>query len=203
MGSSCHILFFGKNNCDEATWNKASDPPVNMLVAMTLGATLCVLVGVVPGFLYERLPYLTEYTPFTTYHLVETLQLLGFTALVFMLMKKLIEPVDKPSLDIDWFYRQGGRAFFWTAKHPIQATNTAWGEAYRYCALPLTMLLARLAGWFDWHIIDGLVDGLARSVRGLGNRVRLLQSGQMQFTFFYALSLVALLLATLSIFWIQ
>ena len=65
------------------------------------------------------------------------------------------------------------------------------------------MLLARLAGWFDWHIIDGLVDGLARSVRGLGNRVRLLQSGQMQFTFFYALSLVALLLATLSIFWIQ
>ena len=198
-----YFLFFGKNNCDEATWNKASDPPVNMLVAMTLGATLCVLVGVVRGLLYERLPYLTEYTPFTTYHLVETLQLLGFTALVFMLMKKLIEPVDKPSLDIDWFYRQGGRAFFWTAKHPIQATDTAWGEAYRYCALPLTMLLARLAGWFDWHIIDGLVDGLARSVRGLGNRVRLLQSGQMQFTFFYALSLVALLLATLSIFWIQ
>ena len=58
------------------------------------------------------------------------------------------------------------------------------------------MTLSRFWSWFDWHAIDGVVDGLARSMRALGGRVRLLQSGQIQLTLFTAFSLAAIVLVT-------
>jgi multicomponent Na+:H+ antiporter subunit D len=79
-----------------------------MLMAMTFGATLCHLVGTAPGFLYAMLPHSVEYNPYTAYHLMETLQLLGFAALAFFLLKRYVEPVDRICLDIDWLYRKAG-----------------------------------------------------------------------------------------------
>lgn len=195
-----YFLFFGENRCSSSTWNKAGDPPLNMLIAMTFGAALCFLIGVAPGFLYSALPFATSYNPYTAYHLVETLQLLGFTALAFYLCRRLLAPRDVVYVDMDWLYRQGGRAFMWLVRHPLQWLDWAWGELYRSLALPLTMLVARFSSWFDWHIIDGIVDGLARAVRALGGQLRLLQSGRMQFVFFQVFALAALLLITLALF---
>jgi len=191
-----YFLFFGSNNCSKETWAKAGDPSWNMLIAMTLGATLCILVGTAPGFLYALLPYAVDYNPHTAYHLLETLQLLGFAALAFFLLKKYVEPVDRICLDIDWLYRQAGCGFLWLIKHPLQWCDTAWGEAYRAVGLSSLMTLSRFWSWFDWHAIDGVVDGLARSVRALGGKVRVLQSGQIQITLYYAFSLAAALLVT-------
>ena len=195
-----YFLFFGTNHCSKETWAKASDPSWNMLIAMTLGATLCILVGTAPGFLYAMLPYAVHYTPHTAYHLMETLQLLGFAALAFFLLKKYVEPVDRICLDIDWLYRKAGGGFLWLIKHPLQWCDTAWGEAYRVVGLSSLMTLSRFWSWFDWHAIDGVVDGIARSVRALGGKVRLLQSGQIQITLYYAFSLAALLLVTFIFF---
>jgi multicomponent Na+:H+ antiporter subunit D len=167
-----------------------------MLIAMTLGATLCILVGTAPGFLYTLLPHAVAYTPHTVYHLMETLQLLGFAALAFFLLKKYVEPVDRICLDIDWFYRQAGCGVLWLIRHPLQWFDTAWGEAYRVVGLGSLMTVSRFWSWFDWHAIDGVVDGIARSVRALGGRVRVLQSGQIQVTLFYVFSLAAALLVT-------
>ena len=167
-----------------------------MVFAMIIGATLCVLVGVAPGALYALLPYAVDYTPYTAYHLVETLQLLGFAALAFYLLKRFIEPVDRICVDIDWLYRKAGRGFLWLAKRPLQWGDAVWGEAYRVVGLHSLMTLSRFWSWFDWHAIDGVVDGLARSVRVLGGRVRLLQSGQIQLTLFTAFSLAAIVLVT-------
>ena len=191
-----YFLFFGPNNCSPDTWQKAADPTANMVFAMTIGATLCVLVGVAPGALYALLPYAVDYTPYTAYHLVETLQLLGFAALAFYLLKRFIEPVDRICVDIDWLYRMAGRGFLWLVRRPLQWCDTAWGEAYRVVGLHSLMTLSRFWSWFDWHAIDGVVDGLARSVRALGGRVRLLQSGQIQLTLFTAFSLAAIVLVT-------
>ena len=191
-----YFLFFGTNNCSPDTWQKAADPTANMVFAMIIGATLCVLVGVAPGALYALLPYAVDYTPYTAYHLVETLQLLGFAALAFYLLKRFIEPVDRICVDIDWLYRQAGRGFLWLAKRPLQWGDAVWGEAYRVVGLHSLMTLSRFWSWFDWHAIDGVVDGLARSVRALGGRVRLLQSGQIQLTLFTAFSLAAIVLVT-------
>ncbi|MBM9538017.1 Na(+)/H(+) antiporter subunit D [Desulfobulbus alkaliphilus] len=195
-----YFLFFGTNNCSEETWNRAGDPTWNMMIAMTIGATLCVLAGTAPGFLYAMLPYEAVYNPHTLYHLLETLQLLGFAALAFFLLQKYLEPVDSICLDIDWLYRQAGSAFLWVVNKPLQWFDTVWGEAYRVVGLHSLMVVSRFWSWFDWHAIDGVVDGLARSVRALGGKVRLLQSGQIQMTLFCAFSLAAILLVTFIFF---
>lgn len=191
-----YFMFFGRNNCSQVTWERAADPSWNMMVAMTLGATLCILVGTAPGFLYALLPHAVAYTPHTVYHLMETLQLLGFAALAFFLLKRYVEPVDRICVDIDWLYRHAGCAFLWLIRHPLQWLDTAWGEAYRTVGLFSLMSVSRFWSWFDWHAIDGIVDGLARSVRAFGNRVRILQSGQIQLTLYGAFSLAAVLLVT-------
>jgi len=195
-----YFLFFGQNNCSAETWKKAADPTWNMMIAMTLGATLCILVGTAPGFLYAMLPHVVDYSPYTAYHLMETLQLLGFAALAFFLLRKYVEPVDRICLDIDWLYRKAGSGFLWLVKGPLQGGDTAWGEAYRVVGLSSLMTLSRFWSWFDWHVIDGVVDGIARSVRALGDKVRVLQSGQIQLTLYYAFSLAAIVFVTFIFF---
>jgi multicomponent Na+:H+ antiporter subunit D len=74
----------------------------------------------------------------------------------------------------------GGRAFLWLAKHPIQAIDRAVGEIYRVGGLIPTMIGARLVALFDNNIIDGLVDGVASSIRDFAGQLRLTQRGSMQ-----------------------
>ena len=189
-----YFLFFGKNNCSEETWEKAADPTWNMIAAMVFGSALCIYVGSAPGVLYSMLPYAVHYDPFTAYHLAETLQLLGFAALIFFLLVKYMEPVDRLSLDLDWFYRKGGLFFLWIAKNPFQWFDTAWGEVYRVVGLRSVMSTSKFWSWFDWNAIDGVVDGLARTVRGIGGRLRVLQFGQIQYSLYFAASFAAVIL---------
>ena len=57
------------------------------------------------------------------------------------------------------------------------------------------MVIAGFSSWFDWHGIDGVVDGVARGVKNTGGRVRKLQSGRLQYSIYYAIFIVALALA--------
>jgi multicomponent Na+:H+ antiporter subunit D len=135
--------------------------------------------------LYRLLPdqaSAAAYHPYNAAHILESLQVLLFTALGFFLLVKLkkIEPHAGTNLDLDWFYRKGGRAFLWLAMHPIQFVDNCVGEVYRVLGLIPVMLSARLAGLFDNNVIDGLVDGVATSVRAVGNRLRTAQRGALQ-----------------------
>jgi len=189
-----YFLFFGKNNCSDETWEKAADPTWNMMAAMAFGSVLCIYVGSAPGVLYSMLPYAVHYDPFTAYHLAETLQILGFAAFAFFLLKKYLEPVDRLCLDMDWFYRKGGLFFLWVAKNPLQWFDTAWGEVYRAVGLRTLMTTSKFWSWFDWNAIDGIIDGLARTVRAIGGRLRVLQAGQIQYTMYFAASFAAVVL---------
>ena len=194
-----YFIWFGKNNCSEETWEKAADPPWNMQAAMGIAAFLCIFIGSYTPYLYNMLPYPVHFEPYTQYHLAETLEILLFTAFGFFLFTKKLAPEPTISIDLDWFYRMGGRGFLWLAKKPIQWTDNAVSEAYRYLGLFPLMTTARFWSWFDWHAIDGVVDGIAKSVRGVGGQVRKVQAGQLQYNIFYAVSIVALLV-TLYVF---
>ena len=168
-----------------------------MQLAMVTAGLLCFIIGTFTPFLYSMLPYqdIPFYRPYGSYHLSETLQILALTGLGFMLLKHKIKARPTISLDLDWFYRRGGMAFLWIAKNPIQWFDTIWGKAYRVVGLYSLMTTARFWSWFDWHGIDGLLDGSARGVRSVGKRVALVfQRGQIQQTICYAVSFVALLL---------
>jgi multicomponent Na+:H+ antiporter subunit D len=86
-----------------------SAPPKNMTAAMALAAAGCILLGTAPHLLYGRLPYPVDYHPYTTAHVVETLQLLLFTGIAFFFFIPRLGGEATISLDTDWFYRRPGR----------------------------------------------------------------------------------------------
>jgi len=189
-----YFIWFGKNNCSAETWQRAEDPPWNMRLAMAITAGLCIWIGCYTPYLYKLLPYAVDYQPYTAYHVSETLQILLFTAVGFFLFLKPLQPTATISLDMDWFYRMGGRAVQWFVDKPAQAVDTWVGELYRVCGLAWLMVTARASAWFDGRVIDGVVDGFARSVRGAGDRLRHLQTRQLQFNILSAMAVLVLLL---------
>jgi len=194
-----YFIWFGKNKPREEVWNRAAEPPVNMNIAMAITAFLCIFIGCNPAWLYRMLPYPEEamkYLPivYGGYHVSETLQILLFTGLGFFLLLKKLTPEPTISLDMDWFYRMGGRAFQWFASKPVQALDTFVGELYRYAGLVPLMMTARVAALFDNGVIDGAVDGLAASVRGVGRRLRGAQRGQVQENLAFAFAITAVLI---------
>lgn len=189
-----YFIWFGKNHCAPETWQRAADPPWNMMLAMGLTAFLCLFIGCYPAALYHLLPHPVQYEPYTSYHVSETLQVLLFTALGFFLLLKKLEPEAKISLDLDWPYRVGGRAFFWLARRPIQWVDTLVGELYVRAGLRPLMAGARGAARFDQTVIDRAVDGLAAVVRELGQRLRAAQRGALQENLTVAFSVGAVVL---------
>lgn len=88
---------------------KAADPPTNMLLAMTISASLCIAIGVYPQALYSLLPFAIDYNPYDATHVLAQTQLLFFSALAFVwLNHKGLYPPELRSthLDFDWFYRR-------------------------------------------------------------------------------------------------
>jgi len=85
---------------------RPKDPPVNMRLAMILFSFLCLFLGVVPGVLYQLLPYPVDYVPYTGAHVLTQLQLLLFSGLAFFVLLPLMQRTLTISLDFDWFYRR-------------------------------------------------------------------------------------------------
>ncbi|MEI6516417.1 MAG: Na(+)/H(+) antiporter subunit D, partial [bacterium] len=181
-----YFIWFGKNNCSKETWDIAKDPPWNMQAAMGIMAFFCIFIGCFTPYLYSMLPYPVKYEPYTAYHVSETLQILLFTAMGFFLFLKKLIPTPTISLDVDWIYRMTGRGVRWIASRPLQAADEWACEVYRVCGLAWLTVSAKASAAFDWNVIDGVVDGLARTVRGTGDRIRHLQTAQLQINLFSA-----------------
>jgi len=183
-----YFAFFGK----EAPI-KAKEPPKNMLWAMGLTSALCFIIGVYPDSLYVLLPYPVEYHPYTLMHLSEMLQILSFTGLVFFLLVKKLAPEDKLNLDLDIFYRMGGRVFMWIDNYIISVIDGFWGELYRILGLKMLFKNADISYGFDRKVIDGVVDGSALGVRGFGGIIKKLQTGRIQAYMGFAVLFIVLI----------
>jgi multicomponent Na+:H+ antiporter subunit D len=200
-----YFIWFGKNKPRPEVLARAAEPPINMGAAMAITAFLCIFIGCAPALFYKLLPYPDEaakYLPivYGSYHVFETLQILLFTGLGFFLLIKKLTPEPTISLDMDWFYRMGGRGFLWLARKPIQALDTFVGELYRLAGLIPLMFTARFSAVIDNEAIDGMVDGLAEGVRGIGRRLRFAQRGQMQQNLAFSFVVAALLIVAFIVF---
>lgn len=88
---------------------RTTEPPKNMLLAMTLAAVLCIAIGIYPQALYQILPFDTGYNPYDATHVLTQTQLLFFSALAFVWLNlRGLYPPELPSvnLDVEWFYRR-------------------------------------------------------------------------------------------------
>ncbi|BDD88147.1 Na(+)/H(+) antiporter subunit D [Desulfofustis limnaeus] len=88
---------------------RTSEPPTNMLTAMTIAAVLCVAIGVYPQWVYQLLPFDTGYNPYDATHVLTQTQLLFFSALAFVWLnlQKMYPPeLHSVNLDAEWLYRR-------------------------------------------------------------------------------------------------
>lgn len=94
---------------------RTTEPPKNMLIAMTIAAVGCVVLGTFPAqTVYALLPWEHSYQPYDITHVLTQLQLLFFSAAAFVWLNlKNLYPPELPStnLDVDWFYRKLAPAF--------------------------------------------------------------------------------------------
>ncbi len=120
-----YYMFFGKKS--ELT-EKPKDPPLNMIIAMSLAALLCFGIGVYPKALYNTLPFAGSYHPYTADHITGALGLLLFTGLMFFMLLKWLYPKPKENLDTDWFYRKGAKLFICFIKGPMTRFGDAFGR---------------------------------------------------------------------------
>ncbi len=110
------------------TGPKGGESPLNMLAAMCLAAVACLLIGLAPGWLYGLLPHPVSYAPYTRAHVLGQLELLIFGASAFAVLCWFrVYPLEKKAvlLDLDWFYRQGGRGFYRLADGGLNGLNEA------------------------------------------------------------------------------
>jgi multicomponent Na+:H+ antiporter subunit D len=136
---------------------RAKEPPKNMLAAMSIGAILCVLIGVFPGQLYMLLPMEMDYHPYDTTHVLTQLQLLCFGALGFItLMKTGVYPDEKRAVHVDAevLYRKLGP---WL----VRTVGSTVGRVDAYVRSSVMELFDSVLGASDrWH---GRSGPLARS----------------------------------------
>jgi len=88
---------------------RTSEPPRNMLLAMTIAAVLCLAFGMYPKMLYRLLPFATEFTPYDLSHVVTQTQLLFFAMLAFVWLNlQGVYPAERvaTNLDAEWLYRR-------------------------------------------------------------------------------------------------
>ena len=110
---------------------RVKEAPWNMLLAMGIGAVLCIGIGVWYSPLYAALPFelAHAYHPYTSGHVILQMQLLLFAALAFVvLMKTGLYPEEKRSenLDTDWAYRKAFPVLWSGAKSMYSSVDKAF-----------------------------------------------------------------------------
>jgi multicomponent Na+:H+ antiporter subunit D len=187
-----YYMFFGRNSV-----RRGHEPPKNMLVAMGLAAVACVLIGVFPGLLYQRLPNPVDFVPYTLRHVTSTLGMLGFTALGFFLLLKYLDPEPTISLDTDWFYRRGAAGLMAVVRGPLAHIESGFvGEIYEFVIQRPVLGVANLLRRLDSVVVDSAIVGVGRSTQTFSQVLKTLVSGNAQH---YGLLMAAGILALLAL----
>jgi len=167
-----YYMFFGKD-CGL----RPPEPPLNMLLAMGIAAVFCVGIGIFPQLLYGLLPYPVDYHPYSGAHVTQSLGLLMFTLLAFVLFLKYLDPEKTISLDTDWLYRRGAAVFMWIARHPVLLWEHMVVTLGDGAGLRLLHRLSRVSLRIDTQVVDAAVNGVAQTARRTGMLLRQLQTG--------------------------
>jgi multicomponent Na+:H+ antiporter subunit D len=185
------FMFFG-----EGKGIVGREPPRNMRTAMIMAAALCILIGVVPGSVYDLLPYDMTFHPYTVQHVVSSLELLLGVAAVFLLLRRALTPHRMTTLDTDWFYRTGGDLVTRLASGPGRyIEEKVLGPAHESILAGILRFTPAVAA-ADRTLIDGAVNGVSRGAEALGTGLRRLQDGRLhRYLWVLAAALALMLMA--------
>jgi multicomponent Na+:H+ antiporter subunit D len=171
-----YYMFFGKDS-----GVRSHEPPRNMLVAMSLTAIACIVIGVLPGLLYQHLPHPVDFVPYTLQHVTSTLGMLSFTALGFFLLLKHLDPVPTISLDTDWFYRRAAAIVGALARGPLASLESGFvGQLYEFVIRRPVLGVANLLCTVDSLVVDSAIVGLGQSTQTFSQALKATVSGNAQ-----------------------
>lgn len=134
---------------------RVEKPPLNMRVAMGLGAVACIVLGSYPPLLYNMLPFPVEYVPYDLTHVSTQIQILCWSALAFcvLMVTKVYPPeLHSTNLDTDWFWRK-------PLKGLVQWIAWVCGSANRWFRASVGAFLQRCGAWVKQHHSPGGVMG--------------------------------------------
>jgi multicomponent Na+:H+ antiporter subunit D len=123
--------------------------PASMYIAMGSLAFACALYGVAPSLLYRLLPFDAVYHPFTASHLVEAIQLMISTVIVFWLMRRKLAGELLIHLDTDWFYRKAAVPATRFILTPVHACFAGAATYRDHLVRHVTRLFLNPRAWFD------------------------------------------------------
>jgi multicomponent Na+:H+ antiporter subunit D len=167
-----YFMFFAKDS-----GLRPGEPPANMLAAMGIAAAFCIVIGVWPAPLYALLPFPVDFAPYSALHITESMGLLMFTLLGFVILLKILAPENTITLDTDWFYRRGASLFMRFAHGPVRLWEQALITLGDGAGLSSLHLLSRQSLSADTNAVDATVNGVAHTARRSGALLRRLQSG--------------------------
>ncbi len=165
------------------TYDKPLKPiPVNMYIAMGAAAFLCIAQGLYPDMLYRFLPYpgAYDFQPWSSWKVLMTLMLLGFTGLGFMVMRRVLKPHAQRNLDFETLYIYLGRSFLALVSWPLAKIDAFWSEVYERVGLVGLLFLGKITSWFDKMGIDFVLDNSAIGAREAGGILTAAQTGRLQ-----------------------
>ncbi|MBQ4650294.1 MAG: Na(+)/H(+) antiporter subunit D [Firmicutes bacterium] len=105
-----YFVFFGKGVREKVEAEtgpiEIKPVPLNMKVAMVIGALGCFIVGVMPNLLYGLTPFQSDGHPFTADHVTQYIQLFAAATVAFVMYLDHMAPHEMLTLDTDWLYRK-------------------------------------------------------------------------------------------------
>jgi NADH-quinone oxidoreductase subunit L len=211
----CFVTFFGKPR-DQEKYDHAHESPKTMTIPLMVLAFLSIFAGWVgipwlkhgySSFVYHHQPHHVE--PNYILMIVSTVVALSGIYLAYaMYYKKSISP-EKLKTKFAFVYKVlYNKYYFDELYHAIIVNPIMKLSNILFVKLDVgvvdwlvngtgsfTVFLSDVKEWFDSHIVDGTVNGLAHVTRGMGSGLRRIQTGQVQnyaFVIFFGLVLIIL-----------
>jgi NADH-quinone oxidoreductase subunit L len=211
----CFVTFFGQPR-DQHKFDHAHESPKVMTIPLMALAFLAVVAGWVgipwlkhgySSFVFHHQPHHVE--PNFILMIVSTVVALSGIYLAYaMYYKKSISP-EKLKSKFAFIYRVLYNKWYFDELYQAIIINPIMKTSqFLFARLDVgvvdwlvngvgnfTVFLSDVKEWFDSHIVDGTVNGLASVTRGMGSGLRRIQTGQLQnyaFVIFFGLVLIIL-----------
>ncbi len=209
----CFVTFFGKPR-DQQKFDHAHESPKVMTIPLMVLAFLAVFAGWVgipwlkhgySSFVYHHHPHHAE--PSYVLMIVSTLVALTGIYLAYAMYYKKSISADKLKQKFSFIYKVLYNKYYFDELYHAVIINPLLKLCdFLFARVDVgvvdrlvngtgnfTVFLSDVKEWFDSHIVDGAVNGLAYVTRGVGSGLRRVQTGQLQnyaFIIFFGVVLI-------------
>lgn len=104
--------------------------PKNTYAPLVAGAAVCVLLGIYPGIIADKYPFIANNAVFTLGSVLSVLEIIAAAGIIFNLFYKFMTPRSGLILDTDWIYRSVSELFITNGSHLLCALSSALGSGW-------------------------------------------------------------------------